>query len=107
MINSLKLLNCLINNNINFFCGVPDSILKFLTQEVVKNKKVKNITTPNEGSSIALAAGYYLSKKKCILNGAIKTRTKTEIQKKEINLKNNKKIFLEYNVISTTTGKIN
>ena len=64
MINSLKLLNCLINNNINFFCGVPDSILKFFTQEVVKNKKVKNITTPNEGSSIALAAGYYLSKKK-------------------------------------------
>ena len=40
MINSLKLLNCLINNNINFFCGVPDSILKFFTQEVVKNKKV-------------------------------------------------------------------
>ena len=36
-----------------------------------------------------------------------KTRTKTEIQKKEVDLKNNKKIFLEYNVISTTTGEIN
>ena len=49
----------------------------------------------------------YLSKSKCILNGATKIRTKTEIQKKEIDLKNNKKVFLEYNVISTTTGKIN
>ena len=27
--------------------------------------------------------------------------------KKKIDLKNNKKVFLEYNVISTTTGKIN
>ena len=34
-----------------------------------------------------------------------KTRTKTEIQKKEVDLKNNKKIFLEYNVISTTIGE--
>lgn len=64
MINSQKLLKNLIKNDIDFFCGVPDSILKFFSQEINSNKKVKNIITPNEGSSVALAAGYYLSKKK-------------------------------------------
>jgi len=64
MINSQKLLKNIIKNDINFFCGVPDSILKFFSQEIASNKKVKNIITANEGSSIALAAGYYLSKKK-------------------------------------------
>ena len=64
MINSQKLLKNIIKNDINFFCGVPDSILKFFSQEIASNNRVKNIITPNEGSSIALAAGYYLSKKK-------------------------------------------
>ncbi len=47
---------------IEFFTGVPDSVLKNLTDEIPKNKN--HIITANEGSSIALAAGYYLSKKR-------------------------------------------
>lgn len=44
---------------LTFFCGVPDSVLKRFTKEL-KNK----IITANEGSAIALAAGYYLSTNK-------------------------------------------
>jgi len=47
---------------IEFFTGVPDSVLKNLTDEIPKNEN--HIITANEGSSIALAAGYYLSKKR-------------------------------------------
>ena len=69
--------------------------------------KVKTYSKLERAINDAKIEGRNLSKKKCILNGAIKTRTTTEIQKKEVDLKNNKKIFLEYNVISTTTGEIN
>ncbi len=69
--------------------------------------KVKTYSKIEKAINDAKFEGNYLSKNKCILNGATKTRTKTEIQKKEVDLKNNKKIFLEYNVISTTTGEIN
>lgn len=44
---------------IDFFCGVPDSVLKNFT----KNLK-RNVITANEGSAIGMAIGYYLSKKK-------------------------------------------
>ena len=69
--------------------------------------KVKTYNKLEQAINDAKIEGRYLSKKKCILNGAIKTRTTTEIQKKEIDINSNQKIFLEYNVISTTTGKIN
>ena len=69
--------------------------------------KVKTYNKLENAINDAKIEGRYLSKKKCILNGAINTRTTTEIQKKEIFIKSNKKIFLEYNLISTTTGKIN
>ena len=35
-----------------------------------------------------------------------KQEQKLKSKKKEVDLKNNKKIFLEYNIISTSTGKI-
>ena len=69
--------------------------------------KVKTYNKLEKAINDAKFEGNYLSKNKCILNGATKTRTKTEIKKKEIDLKNNKKVFLEYILISTTTGKIN
>ena len=64
MINPKKLMNILVSKNISFYCGVPDSILKFFTEQIDLNKKLKNIITVNEGSSVALAAGYYLSSNK-------------------------------------------
>ena len=54
--------NLLIKNGINFFCGVPDSLLKYpiayISDHAMKNK---NIITANEGNAIASAAGYHLA----------------------------------------------
>ena len=61
MINPKKLYNFLKNKNINFFTGVPDSILKNFTSSIPNNK---NFIVANEGSGIALATGHYLKKKK-------------------------------------------
>ena len=59
----------LLNNDINFFTGVPDSLLKYLCLCIDKNKKTKDnhIIAPNEGSAIALAAGSYLGTRKSLL----------------------------------------
>ena len=47
---------------IEFFCGVPDSLLKdycaYVTSTVPKQN---HIITANEGAAIALASGYHLS----------------------------------------------
>ena len=51
------LLATLKKKKINFFAGVPDSILKDFTFELKKN----HITVNNEGTAVSLAAGYYLS----------------------------------------------
>lgn len=56
-----KLFNILKKNKINFFCGVPDSILNGFTNCL---KKKHNLTTSNEGAAIAVAVGNYLSSKK-------------------------------------------
>jgi phosphonopyruvate decarboxylase len=54
--------NLLLNKNINFLCGVPDSQLKsFLAYIADHADKDKNIIAANEGNAIALAAGYYLA----------------------------------------------
>ena len=66
MIRSNFFFSFLRKNNINFFCGVPDSnSLKANDYYLSKlKKKQKNIITHNEGGSIATAIGYYLSTKK-------------------------------------------
>ena len=48
-------------NNINFYTGVPDSVLKNILQLF---KKKENFIAANEGSAVAQAIGYYLAKKK-------------------------------------------
>lgn len=52
-------------HEIDFFTGVPDSLLKdfcaYVTDHVTD---AKHIITANEGNAIALAAGYYLATKK-------------------------------------------
>tara|TARA_B100000401_G_scaffold433653_1_gene372580 strand:+ start:352 stop:1449 length:1098 start_codon:yes stop_codon:yes gene_type:complete len=64
MIRVKKIVNLLVRNKIKLCCGVPDSVLKNLTSEFDKDKRIRNIITPNEGSSVALATGHYLSEKK-------------------------------------------
>lgn len=60
MIDVADLYNLLIENNINCFCGVPDSLLKSFCAYVTDNAKNHTITA-NEGNAIGLAAGHYLA----------------------------------------------
>lgn len=52
----------LINNEVNFFAGVPDSLLKDICAYITVNNSANNhIITANEGSAVALGVGYYLA----------------------------------------------
>lgn len=51
--------------NIDFFTGVPDSLLKDFCAYITDNTAKENhIIAANEGNAIAIAAGYYLGTKK-------------------------------------------
>ena len=54
-----------ILKKIEFFSGIPDSLLKDFNQCIMDKCTSKNHIIPaNEGSAVSLAAGYYLSKDK-------------------------------------------
>ena len=66
--NPSELFDIFEKNEINFYCGVPDSLLKDFTNYVkIKTNNKSNITAANEGNAIAIAAGYYLQKSKLAL----------------------------------------
>ena len=68
MINCKAFYDSLVKNEIYFFTGVPDSLLKYFCAYVTDNTpEEKNIIAANEGNSIALATGYYLATKKFAL----------------------------------------
>lgn len=57
-----EIFDLLIENNINSFAGVPDSLLKDFCAYITDNTESKQHTiTANEGNAIALAAGHYLA----------------------------------------------
>ena len=62
MINAEDIIKLLKSKDINFFSGVPDSVLKNLSNILPDNKK--HIISVNEGSAISLAVGYHLSTNK-------------------------------------------
>ena len=64
MLDSKDLIDLFIKNNINFFSGVPDSVLKNFLTHLSKKKKITHITAANEGSAVALSLGNYLGSKK-------------------------------------------
>ena len=65
MIKAESFLNLLIKNDIKFFCGVPDSLLKSFCKVLeTKFNKKKHIVAANEGGAIGLAIGYNLSTNK-------------------------------------------
>ena len=51
-----------LKNKIDFFAGVPDSLMKNLI--TIINEKSDNITCANEGLALSLSAGYNLATKK-------------------------------------------
>lgn len=64
MIYSDEFFKLLEKKKINFFTGVPDSVLKFFLEKVSQLKKENHIETFNEGSAVSLAIGYNLATKK-------------------------------------------
>ncbi len=55
----------LAENQVNFFSGVPDSLLKDICAYITDNTPRNNhIIAANEGNAVALAAGYHMATKK-------------------------------------------
>ena len=56
----------LVDNELDFFCGVPDSLLKSFCSYVSEvEDKSKNIITANEGNAVGIACGYHIASGKC------------------------------------------
>ncbi len=64
MINSKKFISFFSKSGINYFTGVPDSVLNSFIKDLDNEKKIEHNPTINEGSAISLGVGYYLSTKK-------------------------------------------
>ena len=63
-----KFYQTLLNNEINFFTGVPDSLLKNVCAYITeKSNKSNHIIAANEGNAVGIAAGYNLSTQKISL----------------------------------------
>lgn len=62
MISPSSFITTLTRNGINFFTGVPDSLLKnvcaYITDHIPPER---NLITANEGTAVAVAAGHYLA----------------------------------------------
>ena len=62
MLSCLDFYNELTHRGINFFAGVPDSLLKDFCAYITDNVDSKNnIITANEGGAISLSSGYHLA----------------------------------------------
>lgn len=59
-----SLFEALANNQIDYFCGVPDSTLTPLSSYLEEHPKLEHIVAANEGNAIGLATGYYLATSK-------------------------------------------
>ena len=64
MIKVSALINLLKKNDIDFFTGVPDSVLKELSSFLQNKNKNKHIIATSEGSAVSIGIGHYLSTKK-------------------------------------------
>ena len=65
MINTKLFYDSLNHNEVDFYTGVPDSLLKDICSYISDNAPVdKHIIAANEGGAIALAMGYYLATSK-------------------------------------------
>ena len=63
MLNCKDFYGLLERNNVNFFTGVPDSLLKDFCGYIIDNSK-NHVIVANEGNAVAMVAGYYLATKK-------------------------------------------
>ena len=65
MINTQKFYESLNQNGVDFYTGVPDSLLKDICSHISDNAPAdKHVISANEGGAVALAMGYYLATSK-------------------------------------------
>jgi phosphonopyruvate decarboxylase len=65
MINTQKFYESMNQNSVDFYTGVPDSLLKDICSYISDNAPAdRHIIASNEGGAIALAMGYYLATSK-------------------------------------------
>mgnify|MGYP001441614526 FL=1 len=65
MLNSKRIFDYLIEKEVEFFTGVPDSLLKDFCSYITDNTDKKNhIIAANEGNALSLGIGYHLSSNK-------------------------------------------
>jgi phosphonopyruvate decarboxylase len=65
MLNPQEFVDCLKRNSVEFFTGVPDSLLKELCSCIAHTSRSgEHIIGANEGGSVALALGYHLATRK-------------------------------------------
>jgi phosphonopyruvate decarboxylase len=65
MIQTKKFYESLDQNGIDFYAGVPDSLLKDICSYISDNAPIeKHVISANEGGAVALATGYYLATSK-------------------------------------------
>ena len=64
MIKISSLIKTLKRNDINFYSGVPDSVLKELSFYLKQKNKYHHIIATSEGAAVSLGIGHYLSTKK-------------------------------------------
>ena len=65
MISSKSFFNLLKDSDIDFFTGVPDSLLKDICAYITDHvDKKKHIIAANEGNAVSIASGYYLATNK-------------------------------------------
>ena len=61
MIEVEKFVGCLKDSSVEFFTGVPDSLLKSFCAYVTDNCGENHVIAANEGGAVGLAAGHYLA----------------------------------------------
>jgi phosphonopyruvate decarboxylase len=67
MIEVEKFVGCLKNSSVEFFTGVPDSLLKSFCAYVTDTCGENHVIAANEGGAVGLAAGHYLATGKTAL----------------------------------------
>ena len=62
MVSVDKIYSTFLSNGVDFFTGVPDSLLKNICAYITDNTPAeKNIIAANEGAALGIAAGYHMA----------------------------------------------
>ncbi len=60
-LSSQELYDPLLANGVDYFCGVPDSVMGPFSHFLTEHAKDRHVITANEGNAIGLAIGYHIA----------------------------------------------